>query len=89
MPYQLALSSLAALVAKHTSFSCNTARRFQPDCLKTVDAVLYEAYRVQILYAEFYPQLQGNDNCVQRIYTNYYWTKSGSSLGIALALLWF
>jgi len=89
LPYQLALSSLSALVAKHTFFACNTARRFQPDCLKTVDAALFETYRVHSLYAEFYPHLQGNDNCVQKIYTNYYWTKTGSSLGIALALFWF
>lgn len=87
-PYQLALSSLAALIAKHTFLACNTARRFQPDCLKTVDPTLYETYRVQSVYAEFYPQLQGNDNCVKRIYTNYYWTMSGWKLAVAFHLLW-
>ena len=86
-PYVLALTTLASLLDKQTFFACNTARRFQPDCLSTVDAALYQTYRMQSLFAEFYPQLQGNDNCVQKIYTSYYWTKSGWVVSLA-ALLW-
>jgi hypothetical protein len=87
LPYAAALTTLSSLVAKQTFFACNTARRFQPDCLSTVDSTLYQTYRTQSLFAEFYPQLQGNDNCIQKIYTSYYWTKSGWAVGLA-ALLW-
>ena len=87
LPSVLARTTLAALVSKQTFFACSTSRRFQPDCLKTVDSALYQTYVSQSLYATHYPELQGNDNCVQKIYTNYYWTKDAWLVSLA-ALLW-
>ena len=82
-PVVAAQATLLTIVQKQNFFSCNTLRRFQPDCLKMVDPTLYTQYRYQRLFVDFYPQLQNNDNCVQKMYTSYYWTKKSAQVLLA------
>ena len=73
--------TLRAFARKLESSSCNTARRWQDDCLRKVDSGLFEQYQRHRLYFYLYPKLQENDACVRRILTREYW-----DLGLTVGL---
>lgn len=54
---------------------CNTVRRAAINCIEQYSTPeFYVKYTYYLTQADYYPLLQGNDPCVKKIYTNYYWT---------------
>ena len=64
---------------------CNTVRRFEDHCWKSVDAEEYAELEQAKYYYVDYPKLISNDDCVKQTWTQYYWSPN-MALGIALSL---
>ena len=64
---------------------CQTARRFQPDCLTNIESQMNSDEPNQLLVAYYQakkaPYLVNNDNCVQQTFTSYYWSLNPSQNG--------
>lgn len=51
--------------------TCHTDRRMSEECMKQWKS--YQEYLKALYLWSFFPQIQENDECVRKIYTDYYW----------------
>ena len=81
---------LTELAEMNTTQQCNTNRRFSTACINSLPITWGKtAIAFNMLYNQF-AQLQGNDNCIKAIYTEYYWSLSqGYLLAVSAAVLSF
>lgn len=73
------------LVMSNATQICNTERRFDYNCLRSLPVTWGQAAIAANLQYLNYPLLQGNDKCVQEIYMAWYW--DGASVLIASGLV--
>jgi len=66
---------------------CNTARRFEPDCVKLASNTTYDSYMKAVLGYSYFEKLQNNDVCVQETFTNFYWNLNYASEILLLAYM--
>lgn len=64
---------MARLVNMNATLQCNTARRFDYGCINSLPITWGKTAISFNIQFQYYPELQGNDNCIKAIYTNYYW----------------
>jgi hypothetical protein len=67
------LSNLKIWVSSMAVSGCNTERRFDWMCQKDWATTKADNLYLALAYYNLLPMLQGNDECVQAIYTNNYY----------------
>ena len=67
--------------------TCHTSRRLTSACYHLLSPALTTQLQHQQLFFTYYPLLQYNDPCVQRIYTNFYWQNAAIFLTTFLVLI--
>ncbi|CAG9323147.1 unnamed protein product [Blepharisma stoltei] len=63
---------------KASASVCNTVRRDADSCLSLIGKL--DDINAADFYWNYYPKVQGNDLCVQSIYTSLYWAASNANL---------
>jgi hypothetical protein len=80
---------LKTITAKMRPAVCNTARRWQDDCLQKGSSSIFQTFSLLRTYVSLYPKLQGNDLCVKRVLTAAYWDYAGTTVLTLVGFLIF